>query len=93
VETNAFAIKIYMETIVSLVQLLEYGTFLKINVFVQLQKQSGVESIVNALQECMVIIVSHAQHQDIGIQLKINAFAEVHLFGMELIAHVLNHIF
>jgi hypothetical protein len=42
-ETSAFAIKIYMETIVFLVQLLEYGTFLKTNVFVQLQRQSGVE--------------------------------------------------
>ena len=92
-DTNVFVEVICMETIVFLVQLLEFGTFQETNVYAQLLKLFGVELIVNALQELMEITVLLVQLQDIGILSKINVFVEVHLFGTDQAVHALNHTF
>ena len=77
-EINAFVIKICTETIAHHGLLQESGITQRINAFAQRQKQSGLDQLVNAQPDNLVIIVLHAQPQDTGMPPKINVYAEAY---------------
>ena len=90
-ETNVFAIRTYLATIVYHAPLQEHGTFQRTLVFAQLQKQCGLDLTVNAQPVFTETTVFPVQPQDTGTPTKSNVSAETHWSGMALTANALNH--
>jgi hypothetical protein len=90
-ETNAFAIRTCLETIVRHAPLQEHGTFQRTVAFAQLQKQCGLAQTANALPAFTETSAFPAQPQDTGTPTKSNASAETHWSGTAQTAHALNH--